>query len=272
MVGFPLGNIVPRGFLLVFFIILFYNIYAMRKGGEMEEQKQIINIREITGLNRKEFAERFDIPYRTISDWELGNRKPPEYLLKLLRYCVLTEKIQGKKQEKQDRNINVIEDLRGNKIVVIDDIIFHNKQNIKWKDVEQYLQRYVGDFYIIASDQQKIYIGKDLPDEYAHSKYTAGLKGATAKSKANAVQVLPELIEMSENRTYIENHEKKHNKDAKYGWYRYDARFAIAIYDRSGEIERYNIFKVRMIIRHDEDGKKYLYDMINIKKESEYPA
>ena len=47
--------------------------------------------------------------------------------------------------------------------------------------------------------------------------------------------------------------------------------FAIAVYDNDGEIERYNVFKARMIIRHDADGKKYLYDVINIKKEPNTP-
>lgn len=111
-----------------------------------------------------------------------------------------------------------------------------------------------------------------MPDEYAKSKYTASLKGGLAKTKANAAQAIPELIEISVNPTYMVNHEKKHDKDAKFGWYRYDSRFAMAIYNREGDVEKYNVFKVRMIIRHDENGKKYLYDIINIKKESEYPA
>lgn len=72
--------------------------------------------------------------------------------------------------------------------------------------------------------------------------------------------------ELSENGSYIENKNQKHNLDAKYGWYRYDSRFAIAIYNNDNEVERYNVYKVRMIIRCDADGKKYLYDMINIKK------
>ena len=68
---------------------------------------------------------------------------------------------------------------------------------------------------------------------------------------------------ISENGSYIENKNQKHNLDAKYGWYRYDSRFAIAIYNNDNEVERYNVYKVRMIIRCDADGKKYLYDMIN---------
>ena len=38
-------------------------------------------------------------------------------------------------------------------------------------------------------------------------------------------------------------------------------------FDEDGEITRYNVFRAAMIIRHGEDNKKYLYDIINIKKE-----
>lgn len=51
-----------------------------------------------------------------------------------------------------------------------------------------------------------------------------------------------------------------YEKDAKYGWYRYDVRFALPVYDdKSGEICRHNIFFARMLVRHDADGRKYLY-------------
>ena len=46
------------------------------------------------------------------------------------------------------------------------------------------------------------------------------------------------------------------------------SRFALPVFDSSGEIERYNIFQVVMIVRHAEDGKMYLYDMMDIKKET----
>ena len=40
-----------------------------------------------------------------------------------------------------------------------------------------------------------------------------------------------------------ENKERKHIKDAKYGWYRYDIRFGIPVYDdKTGLLIRYNIF------------------------------
>lgn len=54
---------------------------------------EIRRIRESTGMNRKEFAEYFGIPYRTITDWELGHRKMPDYLLRLIAYKVEMEKL-----------------------------------------------------------------------------------------------------------------------------------------------------------------------------------
>lgn len=43
-------------------------------------------LREKYNLSRKQFIEMFDIPYRTLQDWELGSRKCPEYLFKLIEY------------------------------------------------------------------------------------------------------------------------------------------------------------------------------------------
>ena len=53
-----------------------------------------------------------------------------------------------------------------------------------------------------------------------------------------------------------------------YGWYRYESRFALPVFNEVGEIERYNVFNVIMVIRHAKDGKMYLYDIMNIKKET----
>lgn len=49
-------------------------------------------LRESTGLNRKEFCEKFDIPYRTMTEWELGHRNAPPYVLRLLTYYIDMEK------------------------------------------------------------------------------------------------------------------------------------------------------------------------------------
>lgn len=166
------------------------------------------------------------------------------------------------------RKVNVSEGLDGNKIVVIHDIRFKGRQAIAWSDVERYLKQYVGEAHIIASTNDMVYIGADLPEEYAHSNYTNTLKGANAKAKANAAQGIPEMIEIATNKTHKDNFKEKHNRDAKYGWYRYESRFALPVYKENGEIERYNVFRVIMVVRHAEDNRMYLYDIMNIKKET----
>ena len=167
-----------------------------------------------------------------------------------------------------DRKVYVIEDFNGKELVIINDVVFTGKRSIKWDDVEEYLKRFVGESYIISKYNDLIYIGSDLPDEYSHSEYTRILKGANAKAKANAVQGIPELIEIASGKQHKENFKPKHNKDAKYGWYKYESRFALPVLDENEEIERYNVFHVAIIVRHSQDGKLYLYDIMNIKKET----
>jgi hypothetical protein len=167
-----------------------------------------------------------------------------------------------------DRNVNIITDLNGNKIAVINDIVFKGKRNVDWSDVEQYLRQYVGEFYRIADTKDVVYIGSDLPDEYANSNYTHCLKGASAKAKANAAQGLPEMIEIASGKQFEKNRKEKHNKDAQYGWYRYESRFALPVFSEEGEVERYNVFHVLMLMRHAKDERLYLYDIMEIKKET----
>ena len=59
----------------------------------MELEKELLELRKETGMNRREFAEYFEIPYRTMQDWELGNRQMPKYLFRLMAYKVKTEKL-----------------------------------------------------------------------------------------------------------------------------------------------------------------------------------
>ena len=54
----------------------------------------------ITGMNRKEFCECFDIPYRTVTEWERGTRNAPDYVLRLLAYYIRMENMVKEKEEK----------------------------------------------------------------------------------------------------------------------------------------------------------------------------
>ena len=57
----------------------------------MDCKEKIKELRESTGMNRKEFCEYFQIPYRTVTEWERDNRHAPEYLLRLLEYYIRME-------------------------------------------------------------------------------------------------------------------------------------------------------------------------------------
>ena len=133
-----------------------------------------------------------------------------------------------------DKKISVISDLDGKKIVVISDIRFKGKRNINWEEVEQYLKEYIGDCYEIVEISDQVYIGSDFPGELKGSEDTKRLYGANAKAKANATQGIPMLLQCATNRRWQEN------------------------------------FK-EMLIRHAADGNLYLYDMVNIKKETSTP-
>ena len=62
----------------------------------MEIKDQVRTLRESTGMNRKEFCTYFGIPYRTMTEWELGHRKLPDYVLRLMIYQVKMEKLDQK--------------------------------------------------------------------------------------------------------------------------------------------------------------------------------
>ena len=175
------------------------------------------------------------------------------------------------KLDNKNGNIEIIKDADGRSLVIVNDIRFRGRQRIDWKDVELYLKEYIGNCYEILETSEKVYVGSDFPNEFSHSKDTKTLKGTNAKAKANAAQAIGELIKIASNKVFTEDYGNKHNNKAKFGWYSYDSRFALPVYTENGELERYNIFSVRLLIRHDKDGCLYLYDILRTKKETGTP-
>ncbi len=226
-------------------------------------------------MNRREFAEHFGIPLRTVEDWEAGRRKMPEYLLRLMSYKIhtdmLVKKVVSESNESASKNVSIISDAEGQKIVVINDIRFKSRRKLDWNEVENCLKEYIGECFEIMETSEKIYIGSDFPDEFSHSKDSKSLKGANEKAKANIVSAIEELVEIADNKAEFLDYNQKHKNKAKYGWYRYTTRFAIPVYDEDGNLERYNVFSARMLVRCDADGKLYLYDFIRTKKETSRP-
>lgn len=58
---------------------------------KMDCKNRIIRLRESTGMKRKDFCEFMDIPYRTMTEWELDNRHAPDYVIRLLEYYIRSE-------------------------------------------------------------------------------------------------------------------------------------------------------------------------------------
>ena len=57
----------------------------------MNKAEEIKKLRESTGMNRKEFCEHFQIPYRTMTEWERDGRHAPDYVIRLLAYYIRME-------------------------------------------------------------------------------------------------------------------------------------------------------------------------------------
>ena len=65
----------------------------------MDTAKLIKELRESTGMSRKEFSEHTSIPVRTLEDWEAGRRTPPEYIPRLISYQLKYEELVKGKEE-----------------------------------------------------------------------------------------------------------------------------------------------------------------------------
>ena len=170
--------------------------------------------------------------------------------------------------ENRNGNIEIIKDAEGRSLVIVNDIRFKGRRGINWKEVENYLREYVGKCYEILESAEKVYIGNDFPGEYCFSQDSKTLKETNAKAKTNATLAIKELIQIATNKRFTEDFENKHKNKAKLGWYRYDTRFALPVYNEDGILERYNIFTMRLLVRHAKDGKLYLYDILRTKKEA----
>ena len=58
--------------------------------------REIKELREKMGMNRREFSDYYGIPYRTVQDWEAEKRELPEYLLRLMIYRAEMERMNKK--------------------------------------------------------------------------------------------------------------------------------------------------------------------------------
>ena len=153
-------------------------------------RQQMIRIRETRqklSLSQRAFSEYLNIPLRTIEDWEAGRRMMPDYVLRLILYKVNMDLICQKQTrsvgcDNQTESVNIVYDAEGKAIVLIDHLLFRSRRQIDWNVVEEYLKSCIGKYFEIAETAEKIYVGKDFPDEFSHSKDTKNLKGANRRT------------------------------------------------------------------------------------------
>ena len=169
-------------------------------------------------------------------------------------------------------DVLVVIDENGEKIVVIPQVIFKGKRTISWEDVEKYLIRYIGKIFEVSETKDLIVIDRMFVDEYTGSDYTKKLVGALPKVKANMSQGIPQMTEIATKKRWKEDFDNKHKNRAGRGWFRYNTRFAMPVTNNDGEIIEYNIYQAVLIVRYSVNGKLYLYDIQNIKKETRYPS
>lgn len=50
-------------------------------------------LRKLSGMSQRKYAEYFGIPRRTVEDWDSGKRACTDYLLALMEYKLIKENI-----------------------------------------------------------------------------------------------------------------------------------------------------------------------------------
>lgn len=117
-----------------------------------------------------------------------------------------------------------------------------------------------GEVYKITETNNSVIIDKKTSKEYTFSKYSRKLDAENKKVKGILSKYLMEIISNSFDRRFVNYKKAKHVKDAKYGFYRYKIVFSIK------DDVKENIYEAVVLIRNDANTKKYLYDILDIKK------
>ena len=161
----------------------------------------------------------------------------------------------------------------GQKVVVLDQNVLDQRPNTMKK--ETFIKNYLVDlarnnpdvFARIEENGHKIYLDDNvLPNEYAYSKSAQNAKGEIKNIRERALSNLDEIIEVGSNRRFEgnrkENLQPKRADKKRGGMYKYDTKIAIP-----GENGMESFYDATVLIRYDQNGKRYLYDIVGIKKD-----
>ncbi len=70
----------------------------------MDANQKVRELRESTGMNRRQFSEHMGIPVRTLEDWEYGKRTPPEYVPRMMEYQLKYEALTKTLEEQKENS------------------------------------------------------------------------------------------------------------------------------------------------------------------------
>lgn len=238
-------------------------------------------VRKATGVERQVFLSRWIKPVRILSYAEvagmykelLGNTGiavpdnvvTPGLLAELKKAGVPIKesgRVKTAAGEGNGARYSLKQTSNGQTYVMVENAMT-NAQLKDHQAIADYIAEHIGEVYTIIESGQRVYIGKDLPNEYTHSKYTQRIaNSAKQRAKNRAVSNLGEMVEIATNRRW-EKTRHPNNKDAAYGMYRYDTTFAFPVKGESGV---YRAYDAELLIRNASDGRKYLYDIVSIKE------
>ena len=202
-----------------------------------------MNIFEGTDLNSESYGKAQDTVRKHTAETANKGRAPPK------NSTMFSREVNGKKIAWIENNPLSLKDLTN------------------YKKVAAYIADHIGEAYTILESGYRVYIGENLPKEYTQSEYTKALlrnNQPILRAKKKAIGSFGEMIEIATNRRW-EKTKHAANKDAKYGVYRYSTAFAFPV-KQNGKITSVKSFDAELVILNSSDGKKYLYDIVNIKE------
>ena len=128
------------------------------------------------------------------------------------------------------------------------------------KRAKEHIKEQKGISYKNILTSNTILIDDKTANEYIYSCYTRWSKTDMKYVKCILANYIKELFMNASSKSYEANQKNKHNFDAKYGFYKYGVKFSIVDNDKE------TIYTCSLLVRNDANGKKYLYDILDIKK------
>lgn len=112
-------------------------------------------MRERAGLTQKGMAIKFNIPQKTIENWEQGVSECPKYVLELIKYkmfkeeMIMNTKINYRWTQRYDQNIPD-NNFEATSDCIVTDGIYDFEEYLKDRDINYEVE---GNFYFVIDDE-----------------------------------------------------------------------------------------------------------------------